>query len=46
MGVGVEIDYENNLNPNLMALEAFITAYRSVAPYDPAGANPAARESV
>ncbi len=46
MGVGVEIDYENNLNPNLMALEAFITGYRSVAPYDPTGANPAARLTI
>ncbi len=42
MGVGIEIDYENDANPNLTALQNFITAYRSIIPYDPMGTNPAA----
>ena len=46
MGVGIEIDYEKNLRPNLTALQQFITAYRSVAPYDPTGADPAARLTI
>jgi hypothetical protein len=46
LGVGIEIDYEENSNPNLAGLEAFINAYRSVHPYDPAGANPAARLTI
>jgi hypothetical protein len=33
MGVGIEIDYEENMNPNLTGLQAFINAYRSVHPY-------------
>lgn len=44
--VGIEIDYENNTSPNLAALQNFITAYRSVLPYDPTGANPAARLTI
>jgi hypothetical protein len=43
MGVGIEIDYENDTNPNLTGLQAFIDAYRSVLPYDATGSNPAAR---
>jgi hypothetical protein len=46
LGVGIEIDYENNSSPNLTALQNFITAYRSVLPYDPTGANPAARLTI
>lgn len=46
MGVGIEIDYENDPSPNLTALQAFLTAYRSVVPYDPTGANPAARLTI
>ncbi len=46
MGVGFEIDYENDTNPNLTGMQQFITAYRSVAPYDPAGTNPAARLTI
>jgi hypothetical protein len=42
MGVGIEIDYENDPSPNLTALQAFITAYRSIVPYDSTGTNPAA----
>ncbi|HZC24804.1 MAG TPA: hypothetical protein VE866_15805 [Candidatus Binatia bacterium] len=43
LGVGIEIDYENNTSPNITGLQAFITAYRSQIPYDATGANPAAR---
>src|SRR5262245_66423073 len=33
LGVGIEIDYEENASPNLAGLQAFIDAYRSVLPY-------------
>ena len=46
LGVGIEIDYEENTNPNLPALQAFIEAYRSVHPYDASGTNPAARLTI
>lgn len=46
LNVGIEIDYENNTSPNLAQLQNFITAYRSVLPYDPTGANPAARLTI
>lgn len=46
MGVGIEIDYEENLTPNLTGLQAFIDAYRSQLPYDATGANPAARLTI
>jgi hypothetical protein len=46
MGVGIEIDYEENTNPNLTALQAFINAYRSVLPYDASGTNHAARLTI
>ena len=45
-GVGIEIDYERNTDPNLEGLEEFILAYRSVHPYDPSGANHAARLTI
>ena len=45
-GVGIEIDYEQNTNPNLTGLDEFITAYRSVHPYDATGTNPAARLTI
>ena len=45
-GVGIEIDYEENTNPNLTALQAFINAYRSVHPYDASGTNHAARLTI
>jgi hypothetical protein len=45
-GVGIEIDYEQNTNPNLEGLQAFIDAYRFVHPYDPSGTNPAARLTI
>jgi hypothetical protein len=46
LGVGIEIDYEENSNPNLAGLQAFIDAYRSRLPYDATGANPAARLTI
>ncbi|HYW42368.1 MAG TPA: hypothetical protein VE959_05900 [Bryobacteraceae bacterium] len=46
LGVGIEIDYENDTSPNLAGLQDFITAYRSVLPYDATGANPAARLTI
>jgi hypothetical protein len=46
LGVGIEIDYEENQNPNLDGLQAFIDAYRSVHPFDPTGANHAARLTI
>jgi len=46
MGVGIEIDYEENTNPNLTALQTFINAYRSVLPYDASGNNHAARLTI
>ena len=44
--VGMEIDYEKSSNPNLTGLQQFITAYRSVLPYDPTGNNFAARLTI
>ena len=44
--VGIEIDYEKSSNPNLTGLQAFVTAFRSVLPYDSTGANQAARLTV
>jgi hypothetical protein len=46
LGVGIEIDYEENSSPNLTGLQSFITAYRSVHAYDASGANPAARLTI
>jgi hypothetical protein len=46
LGVGIEIDYENSSSPNLSGLQSFISAYRSQQPYDPTGANPAARLTI
>lgn len=46
LGVGIEIDYEQNADPNLTGLQAFINAYRSVLPYDPTGNNHAARLTI
>jgi hypothetical protein len=45
-GVGMEIDYEGNRNPDLVGLQAFIDAYRSVLPYDATGQNHAARLTI
>jgi hypothetical protein len=46
LGVGIEIDYEQNADPNVAGLQAFINAYRSQLPYDPTGANHAARLTI
>lgn len=46
LGVGIEIDYEENTNANLQGLQAFINAYRSVLPYDASGTNHAARLTI
>ena len=46
LGVGIEIDYEENNSPNLTGLQAFITAYRSMLPYDASGNNHAARLTI
>jgi hypothetical protein len=46
LGVGIEIDYENNTSPNLNGLQAFINAYRSILPYDATGNNPAVRLTI
>jgi hypothetical protein len=46
LGVGMEIDYEENTTPNLTGLQAFINAYRSQLPYDATGSNPAARLTI
>ena len=46
LGVGIEIDYEENRNPDLNGLQAFIEAYRSLLPYDSTGVNHAARLTI
>ncbi|HEX8491943.1 MAG TPA: hypothetical protein VF658_03815 [Pyrinomonadaceae bacterium] len=46
LGVGIEIDYEENTTPNLTGLQAFINAYRSQLPYDATGNNHAARLTI
>ena len=44
--VGMEIDYEKSSNPNLTGLQQFVSAYRSVVPYDATGNNFAARLTI
>jgi hypothetical protein len=46
LGVGIEIDYEENTNPNLVGLQAFITAYRSQHPYSASGSDPTERLTI
>jgi hypothetical protein len=46
MGVGIEIDYERTTDPNLVGLQDFVDAYRSVLPYDATGSNHAARLTI
>jgi hypothetical protein len=46
LGVGIEIDYENDESPDLTGLQKFIRAYRSILPYDATGTNPAARLTI
>lgn len=44
--VGMEIDYEKSSGPNTAGLQQFVSAYRSVIPYDSTGANYAARLTI
>src|SRR5205814_5083968 len=44
--VGMEIDYEKSSNPNTAGMQQFVNGYRSVIPYDPTGANFAARLTI
>jgi hypothetical protein len=44
--VGMEIDYENSSQPNLTGLQQFVSAYRSVLPYDASGSNFANRLTI
>jgi len=46
LGVGFEIDYEGNQDPDIAGVQAFIDAYRSVLPYDATGQNHAARLTI
>lgn len=46
LGVGIEIDYEENASPDLGGLQAFINAYRAVHPYDAGGTDAAARLTI
>ena len=46
LGVGIEIDYEENSSPDLTGLQAFIDAYRTQLPYDASGGDPAARLTI
>ena len=46
LGVGIEIDYEENTSPNLVGLQAFIDAYRGVIAYDATGNNASARLTI
>jgi len=46
LGVGIEIDYEENSTPDTAHLQAFIDAYRSVNPYDATGASHPARLTI
>jgi hypothetical protein len=46
LGVGIEIDYEQNSSPDLAGLQSFINAYRSVHKYDSSGENHAARLTI
>jgi len=45
-GVGMEIDYEENTDPDLVGLQYFIDAYRLEHAYDPTGVNHAARLTI
>jgi hypothetical protein len=46
LGVGIEIDYEENTSPNITGLQQFINAYRAILPYNASGSNPAARLTI
>lgn len=44
--VGMEIDNQNSSSPNLIGLQSFVPAYRSVIRYDATGQNYAARRTI
>ena len=46
LGVGIEIDYEEDRTPDTTHMQAFIDAYRSVNPYDATGASDPARLTI
>lgn len=46
LNVGIEIDYENSSSPDISGLADFVSAYRSVEPYDATGNNQAARLTI
>jgi hypothetical protein len=46
LGVGIEIDYEQNTDPDLPGLQSFIDAYRAAQPYDATGGRAAARLTI
>src|SRR5260221_392090 len=46
LGVGIEIDYEENSSPRLAALQTFVDIYRALHPYDPTGSDPTARLTI
>jgi hypothetical protein len=46
LGVGIEIDYEENSSPRLAALQQFISTYRSILPYDATGTHSANRLTI
>lgn len=46
LNVGIEIDYENSSSPDISGLADFVSAYRSLEPYDPTGNNMAARLTI
>lgn len=46
LNAGIEIDYENTNSPNLTGLQDFVSAYRSVIPYDATGSNLPARLTI
>ena len=46
LGASIEIDYEENRNPNLEGLQTFIDAYRSIHEYDASGNDHAARLTI
>lgn len=46
LGVGIEIDYEENASPDITGLQAFIDAYRAAHPYDASGADPTRRLTI
>jgi len=46
LGVGIEIDYEEDRSPNLTGLQSFIDAYRARHPYDASGSDQSARLTI